>query len=156
MTVLNRIVKPAPPALAALTLTLSLGLTLVLGVVLPGMLSGALALTPPDLPKALRPTGADQADIILIEFSAKWCKSCKDIHPFVKAYVGSQNGKLGYVPLDIDTPTTEKYLDQYDVVSVPTYVIYNRQGKVLWSVEEDITKTQLKQKLDACMAHKSC
>jgi thiol:disulfide interchange protein len=113
------------------------------------------ALSPPDLPAALRPS-AGGSDIILLEFSATWCKSCKVIHPFVQSYTQSNKGQLGYIPLDIDQPEVEPYLDQFDVVSVPSYVIYNKQGKVLWSTEDDVTKAQLKKKLDTCLANKQC
>lgn len=116
-------------------------------VVSLGLLSPVWATNKPDLPATLRP--ADKAAaVILLEFSAPWCKSCKEIHPFVADYVKQHPKKVAYVPVNIDSEKSQTYLELYDIVSVPTYVLYNQQGKVLELIEDDIKPAALGKKLD--------
>jgi thioredoxin 1 len=67
-------------------------------------------------------------DFALLQFSASWCGPCQQITPKIKGYVESIKDRLEYVYLDIDKPENQTLMTQFNITSVPTFVIHNKKN----------------------------
>ena len=66
-------------------------------------------------------------DKILFQFSADWCAPCKRITPEVKKYAQSiENDSLCYCYIDVDK--LEEFSNSREIVSIPTFMVYEKQS----------------------------
>lgn len=75
---------------------------------------------------------------ILIDFTATWCKPCKqmDKKVFAKEEVGDfVNAKFSPAKIDIDTPEGKELTSKYAVESIPTIIITDLKGNVVKRLE---------------------
>jgi thioredoxin-like negative regulator of GroEL len=100
---------------------------------------GAIAGTEPDLPGELR-----NKNVVLLNFYATWCSTCQTMTSYVDAIRNETTGRVQVVPLDIDKPEAQKYIQRYQVHGVPTYILFNPQGKAVYRMDSHIVPDQLR------------
>lgn len=64
--------------------------------------------------------------MILMHFTAEWCQPCKMMKPIVQQIVHERDN-LNYMPIDIDEMPEVSF--EYEVASVPTFVLLNDSGE---------------------------
>ena len=61
-----------------------------------------------------------QGDILLVKFTADWCKPCKVIQPFYEELSGRYAGEADFITVDVDE--YEAIASKYKVAMMPTFV----------------------------------
>ena len=119
-----------------ITALLAVALTVVMGV-------HALAADRiPAIPSEFKAKSA--VKLTILEFSAPWCASCKKLKPTVEALNKQYGSSLNLVHVNVDDPASAKYQKQFDLVSVPTYVLYNGSNKPIEKIEREVSAKELK------------
>jgi thioredoxin 1 len=59
---------------------------------------------------------------VVIEFWAKWCPPCTSMAPVLDAVAGDFDGRLRVAKVDVDEHP--ELAARYDVVSVPTFLVF--------------------------------
>ncbi|PJE97055.1 thioredoxin [Streptomyces carminius] len=81
---------------------------------------------------------------VLVQFTARWCGSCRMIAPVLAEVAREEAGRLKVVQLDVDAnPETAV---AYGVLSVPTLLVL-RAGEPVRSLVGARTKRRLRQEL---------
>ena len=81
---------------------------------------------------------ADQP--VLVDFTAVWCGPCKMLDPVVRELADEWSGQVKVVKIDVDQNTSIAM--QYQVLGVPTLMLFNRG-----EVKERLTGFQPKKKI---------
>lgn len=81
----------------------------------------------------------------LVWFHADWCVICQAIKPTVNALEKQYDGKVRIVRLNVDSPQANAYVQKYRVRGTPTFVFFDRHGKVAastagWPGEPQVTQ----------------
>ena len=81
----------------------------------------------------------------LVWFHADWCTICQSIKPTVNTLEKQYNGKVRIVRLNVDSPQASGYVQKYRVRGTPTFVFFDRHGKVAastagWLGEQQVTQ----------------
>ncbi len=105
-----------------------------------GPASGASAATP-ELPPELRQNAAGQ--MVLLDFHSPLCSACRMMEPHVQRLLGTTDGKIYYRQLDLNDADNRKYMEQFDITSTPTYVLFAQDGKPLYRMEALISPSLL-------------
>ena len=66
--------------------------------------------------------------LILIDFYAEWCGTCKQISPILDDLDGEANGQYEIYKVDVDKDEAREFLMQQAVMSIPT-VVFFKGGK---------------------------
>ena len=66
----------------------------------------------------------------LLRFHAEWCMPCKASLPSWNKYQ-EDHPELTMNSYDVDKEETKKLLELYDIASVPTVVLLDKEGKYL-------------------------
>jgi thiol:disulfide interchange protein DsbD len=71
---------------------------------------------------------------LLVDFTASWCGACKELdrHTFSEARVAREAGRFLAVKVDAtndEDPRVEAALQEFNVVGLPTVVLYDSRGK---------------------------
>lgn len=70
-----------------------------------------------------------QSDVpVIVDFWAEWCVPCKMIHPILDEISSEYDGKLKVVKIDVDNQG--ELASQYNVVSIPTLLLFKDGGVV--------------------------
>ncbi|MCI0475416.1 MAG: thioredoxin domain-containing protein [Anaerolineales bacterium] len=82
----------------------------------------------------------------LVWFHADWCVICQSIKPTVNALEKQYDGKVRIVRLNVDAPEASRYVQKYRVRGTPTFVFFDRHGKVVtsaigWLDEQRVAQT---------------
>ncbi len=117
-------------------------------VVLSGLLFGMSLLVtasvraevPQTLPKRFQ-TGAPRAT--LLEFYAQWCHTCQRMEPIINRLEREAGQDLRLVRLDIEALGNKSLSHQYEVSGTPTYFLYDKEGKLIFKMEELISSSLL-------------
>lgn len=59
---------------------------------------------------------------VVVEFWAQWCPPCKMMAPMLDALSGDLDGRLSVAKVDVDAHP--ELAVRYDVVSVPTFLVF--------------------------------
>ena len=77
---------------------------------------------------------------VLVDFSAVWCGSCRQIAPFIDEIAKEMASNLKIVQVDVDE--AEQLALKYDVQSLPTLILF-KNGEVLASRVGGAGKSEL-------------
>lgn len=69
--------------------------------------------------------------LTLVDFFATWCEPCQLMHPVIDKFQRQMNGRADVYKFDIDDRELLEIVRRYNIVSVPTLMIF-RRGEVLW------------------------
>jgi thioredoxin 1 len=114
---------------------------LLVSLMVIGTFSG-LAQATPDLPPTLR---SDKP--VLLEFFAAWCGTCRQMQPHINALGKDLKGKLHVVRVDVDQAANAPYVQLFEVQGTPTYFLFDRSGKPLYSMSRMISPVMLRQEV---------
>jgi len=84
----------------------------------------------------------------LVWFHADWCTICQTIKPTVRALEKQYDGKVKIVRLNVDAPEARAYVQKYRVRGTPTFVFFDRHGKVTTSTSGWPGEQQVAQAFD--------
>lgn len=79
---------------------------------------------------------------VLVDFFATWCGPCKAMTPIVESLGKELNGKARVIKIDIDK--NQAVANQYQIQSVPTFLIF-KKGKIVWRQSGGMDKNTLLQ-----------
>lgn len=68
--------------------------------------------------------------ITVADFSAGWCMPCQQFKPEFASAAKKLKGKAEFVTIDVDE--SGELASAYDITSVPTVIIFDKEGKVVW------------------------
>lgn len=80
--------------------------------------------------KGRRVAAAGFARPRLLSFYAAWAEPCKQLSADLDKVHTTYGEQLEIVKVDVDDPTNQKMMDQYDISPVPTVVFLDTEGKV--------------------------
>jgi len=70
-------------------------------------------------------------NLILVDFYATWCGACRAIDPTLERVALAMSDMVTVVHIDIDSKSTRELVRRYNIVSVPTLILFMR-GERLW------------------------
>jgi len=88
--------------------------------------------------------------ITLYDFWAAWCGPCKIMHPIIEEIEKEFSGKVKVVKINVDEPTSQKMVEQYQIGAMPTYII-EKKGQVVNSFVGAQGKTKLVEALNQAL-----
>ncbi len=68
---------------------------------------------------------------VLVDFYATWCGPCRMMHPILDELKKSVGESAHIIKLDIDNKANEQLVQQFNVRSVPTLIIFHK-GDMKW------------------------
>jgi thioredoxin-like negative regulator of GroEL len=78
-----------------------------------------------------RGIGGSQAMPAVLEFYASWCEPCKQLKPLVDKAKTQYGDKVTFMNINVDDPSNEQIMDQYEVSPIPTVIFINKDGEVV-------------------------
>lgn len=63
----------------------------------------------------------------LLDFWAEWCGPCKIMNPIIEELEKEFDGQVKFEKINVDE--SQALAQQYGVMSIPTYIIMDRNGK---------------------------
>ncbi len=82
--------------------------------------------------------------VVLADFSATWCAPCKKMLPIVEKIKGEYKNKVEILNIDIES--NSDIAKKFNVLSVPTFIIF-KNGKNVWQQSGAISEDDLKKAL---------
>lgn len=67
----------------------------------------------------------------ILEFSAKWCEPCKQLKPIMEKAKTDYAQKVEFLSYDVDSPDSEKVIEDYEVSPVPTLIFLDDHNQVV-------------------------
>src|SRR5688572_7551765 len=83
---------------------------------------------------------------VLVDFHADWCGPCQTMNPLIKELAGRVQGKARILKINIDK--NQATANQYNVDSVPTFIIF-KNGEAVWRHSGTIDAASLERRLSA-------
>ncbi|MDP1801274.1 MAG: thioredoxin domain-containing protein [Bacteroidota bacterium] len=78
--------------------------------------------------------------LVLVDYTAVWCKPCKKMAPMLDAFVDKRKEKIILIKIDADE--NKDLLQQKGIESIPVLELY-KNGKLLWKHEGEIDEEKL-------------
>jgi len=97
------------------------------------------------LPKQLIPKGKPQ--LILLEFTAPWCLSCKKAKPVLAQLQKQYGPKLAITHINVEEAKNQKWVNSYHIEAIPTFIFYNNKLQQKKRIETELTPDQLKKQI---------
>lgn len=66
--------------------------------------------------------------LVLVDFYASWCMPCKMLSPIIEELAKEYEGKVVVCKIDIDE--NEELANEYNIMSVPTVIIFKNNENV--------------------------
>lgn len=83
---------------------------------------------------------------ILVDFNAKWCLPCQKLKPILEELSNEYKGKAAIQKIDVDE---NKALAQAMSIQALPLIVFYKEGKEVWRVNQFIDKSELKSRMDA-------
>ncbi|HEU4716927.1 MAG TPA: thioredoxin domain-containing protein [Bacteroidia bacterium] len=83
--------------------------------------------------------------LVLVDFSATWCRPCQMLKPTIETIEAERKGSLTVLKLDADRDS--QLADSLRITALPTLMIFNN-GKMTWRNEGLVPKDLIDSKLD--------
>lgn len=83
---------------------------------------------------------------VLVDFYATWCGPCQMMIPTIEEIEKEAAGKAKIVKIDIDK--NQQLANEYNVMSVPTFLIF-KNSEVVYQTNGLVSKQELIKKLTA-------
>ena len=87
--------------------------------------------------------------LVLVDFWAVWCGTCKMIAPIVEELSKEYDGKVKVVKLNTDE--NPEVSGRYQIMGIPTLMFF-KDGKVVDKLVGALPKGQIKDKIDTLLA----
>lgn len=81
----------------------------------------------------------------VVKFTADWCYPCKVIEPHLIKLEKVYNGEISFYEIDVEE--NGELASKYDIVNIPTLLIF-KDGKVVGSIVGALSFESLKKELD--------
>lgn len=65
----------------------------------------------------------------IIEFTASWCKHCKDLKPTITRLQKKYRDRLDILEVDVNDPDSKQLVKDYRISSLPTVVFEKGNGE---------------------------
>lgn len=96
--------------------------------------------------KSLKAELKNQDELIVLEFSAKWCGPCKILEPILEELATEYKGRATIGKVDVDENTYTKLF--YEIKSLPMIYIF-KNGEIVDQQQGLTSKEKLAQKIEA-------
>jgi thioredoxin 1 len=70
----------------------------------------------------------DAAGVVLVDFYAQWCPPCAKVMPIINEIADLLDGTVKVCSLNVET--AGKLASRYDVMSIPTFIVF-RRGEIV-------------------------
>lgn len=67
----------------------------------------------------------------VLEFSAPWCEPCKQLDTIIKKAKTEYADKVDFISYNIDDPSSEKVVEDYEVSPIPTLIFLDNSNQVV-------------------------
>ena len=84
--------------------------------------------------------------LVVMDFFATWCGPCKMLTPIFESLSKEMSDKVDFAKIDIDRSL--EVAQEYEIVSVPTMIIF-KNGKEVQRIVGFVPKEQIKSKIKA-------
>ena len=84
--------------------------------------------------------------LVVMDFFATWCGPCKMLTPIFESLSKEMSDKVDFAKIDIDRNL--EVAQEYEIVSVPTMIIF-KNGKEVQRIVGFVPKEQIKSKIKA-------
>lgn len=84
--------------------------------------------------------------VVVVDFFATWCGPCKMLTPIFESLSKEMSDKVDFAKIDIDRSL--EVAQEYEIVSVPTMIIF-KNGKEVQRIVGFVPKEQIKSKIKA-------
>ena len=91
-------------------------------------------------------------NVTLFDFWASWCGPCKVMHPIVEELEKEFAGKVKVVKINVDEPSNQAMVEQYQIGAMPTYII-EKSGQVINSFVGAQSKSTLVNALNQSLSN---
>lgn len=88
--------------------------------------------------------------IELLDFWAVWCGPCKVMAPILAEIEHDYADKIAIRKINVDEPESQPLVDQYRVMSIPTYLL-RQDGEVVDMLIGIQSKAIMAQRIDAVL-----
>ncbi|MBS1994137.1 MAG: tetratricopeptide repeat protein [Cyanobacteria bacterium SZAS LIN-3] len=76
-------------------------------------------------------TRGGEAKPTVIDFYAPWCQPCKQLDSVIARAKSAYGDKVAFMTVNVDDPSSQAIMDQYDVSPIPTMVFLSTDGEVV-------------------------
>jgi thioredoxin 1 len=90
----------------------------------------------------------EEEGAVLVDFWATWCGPCRVVHPILEE-IDAERDDLKIVSLDIDTNAA--IAGRYDVLSIPTMILF-KDGQMIDRMVGSMPKRKLLKQLEPLLA----
>ena len=87
-----------------------------------------------------------ESGVCVVDFFATWCGPCKMLTPIFESLSKEMSDKVDFAKIDIDRSL--EVAQEYEIVSVPTMIIF-KNGKEVQRIVGFVPKEQIKSKIKA-------
>ena len=94
---------------------------------------------------------AKKPRVEVMDFYADWCGPCRVMKPIIEELEPVYADKVKFTVIDVDQ--NQELANQYQVLSIPTY-IFKKDGKIVDQMVGAIPKDQMVKKLDGLLGQK--
>lgn len=75
--------------------------------------------------------------LVVVLFSAKWCRRCKTIEPELESMKKQHKAELVVLKVDVEEPVTEPVTKRYKINIVPSFVLIRKKEMLAKVLEND-------------------
>lgn len=90
----------------------------------------------------------NEKGVVLVEFFASWCPHCQKMMPIVADIKALFEGRANVYQFDIDE--NQELADQFQVQSIPTFIIF-KNGEPVWRTSGELPGSTLSDELEKAL-----